>query len=527
LDAPACDRRLASFALLQRPSSSGVQEPLAADLADTLERIAASWRVHRDPHPFIVLDGADEHAQRCAAERLCARLGIPLLRVDLQAVRAAGATASQWLDELLFEQRLTGAALLLEGCESLRDAEGNVLPESLVCIGRLANVRAPVLLCGSSAKLRWPILLRGQRRIVLRFDYPIAAQRRELWRQCAARDGCTIEGAALDVLANRYVLTSGQISDAVATAADARRIAANGCELLDLEALTEAVRSQSRGALEDLATLVVAPHTWDDLVVPRTTERQLKDIAAAMRNSHIVYGEWGFARRVTCGRGVKALFSGAPGTGKTMAAGVIARDLNMDMFVINLSQVVSKYIGDTERNLDRIFRAARNANAILFFDEADALFGKRSEVKDAHDRYANIEVAYLLQKVEFHEGHVLLASNLKKNIDEAFSRRLHYIVEFSRPDAADRQRLWRGMFPAQTPLAGDIDFAFLAEQFDLTGGDIQNVALDAAFLAADNGRTLDMEVMISALSRHLIKKGKVPAPVDFKQYHSVLSKQPG
>ena len=167
---------------------------------------------------------------------------------------------------------------------------------------------------------------------------------------------------------------------------------------------------------------------------------------------HVVYSEWGFAQRIASGKGLKVLFAGASGTGKTMTAGVIARDLGLDLYKIDLSGIVSKYIGETEKNLDRIFRAAHASNAILFFDEADALFGKRSEVKDAHDRYANIEVAYLLQKIEEHEGVVILASNLSKNIDDAFSRRMHYVIEFPLPDERHRELLWRGMFPPEVPL---------------------------------------------------------------------------
>jgi SpoVK/Ycf46/Vps4 family AAA+-type ATPase len=203
-------------------------------------------------------------------------------------------------------------------------------------------------------------------------------------------------------------------------------------------------------------------------------------------------GEWGFEQRIASGKGLKALFAGPSGTGKTMTAGVMARERGLDLYKIDLSAIVSKYIGETEKNLDRIFRAAQCSNAILFFDEADALFGKRSEVKDAHDRYANVEVAYLLQKIEEYEGVVILASNLSKNIDEAFSRRMHYVVEFPLPDDKHRELLWRGMFPPEVPLGADVDVRFLAKQFPLAGGDIKKVALDAAFLAAQDGQVVTM-----------------------------------
>jgi SpoVK/Ycf46/Vps4 family AAA+-type ATPase len=282
-------------------------------------------------------------------------------------------------------------------------------------------------------------------------------------------------------------------------------------------------RAQSDQSLGKLAARVRQAHTWNDLVLPPTTVRQIKEIAAAVRFRHQVYSDWGFDQRLISGRGLKVLFSGSAGTGKTMTAGIIARDLGLDLYKIDLSGIVSKYIGETEKNLDRIFRAAESGNAILFFDEADALFGKRSEVKDAHDRYANIEVAYLLQKMDDHDGVVVLASNLSRNLDEAFSRRMHYVVEFPLPNAEYREQLWRGMFPPQAPLSGDVDFAFLAEQFSLAGGDIRNVVLSAAFLAAQDGSAIQMRHLIPALGRLMIKKGKVPSPTEFKQYYSWLA----
>src|SRR5262249_48319725 len=211
--------------------------------------------------------------------------------------------------------------------------------------------------------------------------------------------------------------------------------------------------------------------------------------------------------------------SGQSGTGKTMAAEVLARELGLDLYKIDLSTVVSKYIGETEKNLDRIFRAAQSSNAIIFFDEADALFGKRSEVKDAHDRYANIEVAYLLQKTEEYEGFVILATNLILNIDDAFKRRMNYTVEFPFPDEHHRELLWRGMFPPQTPLAKDLNFTFLARQFPMSGGNIKNAALAAAFLAAAEDSTVQMRHLIESVAREWQKLGKLPSVADFKQYY--------
>jgi SpoVK/Ycf46/Vps4 family AAA+-type ATPase len=256
--------------------------------------------------------------------------------------------------------------------------------------------------------------------------------------------------------------------------------------------------------------------------LPPSTLGRLRELAAAIRHRHIVYGQWGFGERVVTGTGIKALFAGVSGTGKTMAAGVIARELGLDLYKIDLSGVVSKYIGETEKNLDRIFRAARAANAIVFLDEAEAIMGKRSEVKDAHDRYANIEVAYLLQKLEEHDGIVILATNLKRNIDDAFNRRIQYVIDFPRPQETERERIWRGMFPAVSPLDPDVDFGFLARQFDLAGGDIRNVVLDAAFLAAEDGGVIGMGAIVEALARQLAKQGKTPIGNDFGKYQPLL-----
>jgi SpoVK/Ycf46/Vps4 family AAA+-type ATPase len=201
-----------------------------------------------------------------------------------------------------------------------------------------------------------------------------------------------------------------------------------------------------------------------------------------------------------------------------MSASIIATESGVDLYRIDLAGLVSKYIGETEKNLDRIFAAARSSNAILFFDEADALFGNRSEAHDAHDRYANIEVAYLLQKLEQHDGVVILASNLPRNIDAAFARRIQFHVEFPLPAEPDRERLWRGMFPAQAPLASDVDFLFLARQFTLTGGQIRSVSLDAAFLAAADGRRITMPLIVKAVARELMKQGRMPSLQVFQQY---------
>ena len=249
-------------------------------------------------------------------------------------------------------------------------------------------------------------------------------------------------------------------------------------------------------------------------MLPPDRLTQLHEICNRANLRHLVHETWGFDKKLSTGRGLSALFCGPSGTGKTMAAEIIAGELGLDLFKIELSQIVSKYIGVTEKNLYRIFRAAENANAILFFDEADALFGKRSEVKDAHDRYANIEVGYLLQKMDEYEGIAILATNLRENMDDAFIRRLQLIVEFPFPGEAERRRIWAGIFPREAPLAAAVDFERLAREVRLSGGKIRNIALAAAFQAASGGGVIGMPELLDAARREYEKEGQSWRPPD-------------
>jgi SpoVK/Ycf46/Vps4 family AAA+-type ATPase len=239
-----------------------------------------------------------------------------------------------------------------------------------------------------------------------------------------------------------------------------------------------------------------------------------------------VYSEWGFDHKLSLGKGLNILFAGPSGTGKTMAAEIIAHELSLDLYKIDLSTVVSKYIGETEKNLARIFAEAETSNAILFFDEADALFGKRSEVRDSHDRYANIEISYLLQKMEEYEGVVILATNLRKNMDDAFVRRMHFGVEFPFPTEPYRRRIWEGIWPADTPRDPDLDLDFMAQHFEMAGGNIRNIALAAAFLAADDGQTVGMPHLIRATQREYQKMGKVVVEREFGKYAEYVRRNP-
>ncbi|MGH9760307.1 MAG: ATP-binding protein, partial [Blastocatellia bacterium] len=270
--------------------------------------------------------------------------------------------------------------------------------------------------------------------------------------------------------------------------------------------LWDACRVQSRARLEDLAQRIEPAAGWDDIVLPELQLRILRDIAVHVRRRALVYEGWGFGTKGERGLGISALFAGVSGTGKTMAAEVLAGHLRLDLFRIDLSQVVNKYIGETEKNLRRVFDAAEESGAILLFDEADALFGKRSEVKDSHDRYANIEVSYLLQRMETYRGLAVLTTNLKEALDTAFMRRIRFIIQFPFPDANNRREIWRRVFPVEAP-TDRLDIDKLA-RLNVAGGNIRNIALNAAFLAADAGEPVRMGHLLRAASAEYAKIGK-------------------
>ncbi len=289
-----------------------------------------------------------------------------------------------------------------------------------------------------------------------------------------------------------------------------------------MEDLYQGCRAQSGSTISTMARKIEPRYMWEDIVLPKDTKDQLKEVAGHIKYRGVVYSDWGFDRKLSMGKGLNILFSGPSGTGKTMAAEIIARETQLDIYKIDLSNVVSKYIGETEKNLSRIFKEAETSNAILFFDEADALFGKRSEVKDAHDRYANIEIGYLLQKMEEYDGVVILATNLSKNIDDAFLRRMQIVIEFPFPDETQRRLIWTGIFPKESPLAGDIDYKFLSEKIKLAGGNIKNMALAAAFYAAENSWGINMHHIMHAARREYQKIGKPFLKSDFEPYYKLI-----
>jgi SpoVK/Ycf46/Vps4 family AAA+-type ATPase len=285
-----------------------------------------------------------------------------------------------------------------------------------------------------------------------------------------------------------------------------------------------ACRAQSSRHIGALAHKIVPRNTFDDIVLPADVMLQLREICERVSHRARVFEAWGFDGKSSLGKGLAAVFSGPSGTGKTMAAEIMARELGLELFKIDLSGVVSKYIGETEKNLARVFDDAESSNAVLFFDEADALFGKRSEVKDAHDRYANVETSFLLQRMEEYEGITILATNLRRNMDDAFLRRMAFVVPFPSPEEPDRLRIWHSVWPRQTPLRDDLDLPFMARRFKLSGGNIKNIAVAASFFAATRDEPVGMLHIIRATRRELQKLGQSHIASEFGEYALLLER---
>ena len=509
------DARLAPFCRLVAPRERIEELPLRDELKAALPSLLLGARAAGRPLR-LYFHGQKGVGKRRAAEALAARIGAPLLIVDLRQLIDAGADFPPTFRLALREAWFHDAVVYLEGFEVLHETANAARLEQLV--ETLCDDGGFVIISGARP---WVPVGRAPTGILsIEFDEPDYTMRRACWQAELAAAGITIEGRDLDVLAGRFRLLPRQIGEAVsaaeglvrwraAVAHEATRASHGGAEdRSSVRALFTAARMQSSQDLSSLALQIQPAYTWNDIVLPEDTLSQLLEICRRVAHQQKVFGEWGFAGKLSSGRGVNALFAGLSGTGKTMAAEVIANELELDLYKIDLSGIVSKYIGETEKNLDRIFRAAENANAILFFDEADALFGKRSEVRDAHDRYANIEVAYLLQKMEQFDGVAILATNLRGNLDDAFLRRLAFVIHFPFPDEEDRLRIWRNIWPDAVPLADEVDLDFFARQFKLSGGNVRNIALAATFLAAEDDCPVGMSHLFRATQREFQKLGK-------------------
>jgi SpoVK/Ycf46/Vps4 family AAA+-type ATPase len=507
------DVRLEPFAQLYAADDPAAQWSLPEDLRSGLVRLLSDGRSR-----LLYLCGPASAAKRGTARAATAQAGRRLLLVNASAILASHADrAGALLVASVREALLQDAVLAFDEFDALLADEPTASLALSALRRALADSRGKVLLIG---ELRWEPSAWLPTRAALRLDIsPLAASDRvRLWRSQV--DG-QLPAAAVADLAARYRLVEEEAIHAV-TAEARSRAELRGADVIGLADVEAAARTIATPPLEGLARHIEPRYGWDDIVLPADGHAQLREMCARAKHQMTVLEQWGYGRKHARRRGTTALFAGPPGTGKTMAAEIVAGSLGLDLYRIDLSAVVSKYIGETEKNLERIFRAADQGDAVLLFDEADAIFGKRSEVRDARDRYANVEVAYLLQRLEVYEGLAVLTTNLRGNIDEAFVRRLDCVLEFPLPEEAERLQIWQRAVPSEAPVGEDVDLPFLARKFKLAGGHIRNIALTAAFLAAEDRTPIGMKHFARATRREYQKLGKLIAESDFEQHYSLL-----
>ena len=461
----------------------------------------------------VYLQGAPGLGKQTLAESLTSSWGKTMLLLDGRRLAAKTPDAAQTiLRRVLREARLSEAVLYCDHFDALLSDALQPLQQTL--LDGLEDLPGPTFLAGSTPWEPTDVFNAKQfSRIVMPLIEP--AEQVKLWKQALGGPEHLDATVDLDALVQRYRLGGGQIRNAAATARSSASFRCPDELRVTMTDLSAACRFHANRHMSTLAHKVETTNTWEDLVLPKDRLAILREICNHVRFRDVVLNRWGFGRKLTSGRGVSLMFTGPPGTGKTMTAAIMAQELDMELYQIDLSGIVSKYIGETEKHLARIFSEAESSGAILFFDEADALFGKRTEVKDAHDRFANIETSYLLQRIESYAGMVILASNLSKNVDEAFVRRIQFVIEFSLPEENERRAIWERIWPEGVPRAPDLDLGFMAQRFEVAGAHIRNIALAAAILAAAENSAVTQKHLLRATRREYQKMGKVVDDVHF------------
>jgi hypothetical protein len=496
---PCLDERLA--ALVKPVIEPG---PLAPSHRAACEQIAAVWSQDSGQPlmPVVQLTGVDRDAKRAVAAAACDLLGLNLHAVAAWRLPQAPAEIETFRKLWDREAVLSSSVLLLE-CDDTDAAESQ---SATAIAGLMESLASPLIVATAGARR-----CAHRAAVILDVNHPTESEQTEFWRRSLQPSISHLNGE-VEPLVSQFSLSSTAIQSAAHQVVSRRQFDSTApggpSEPTDslVDRLWDACRAQARPRLEGLAQRIEPSAAWDDLVLPENPRQVLRQILVHVRHRTRVYRTWGFASKGSRGLGISALFAGPSGTGKTMAAEVLANALHLDLYRIDLSQVVNKYIGETEKNLSRIFDAAEAGSAVLLFDEADALFGKRSEVKDSHDRYANIEVSYLLQRMEAYRGLAILTTNRKSALDPAFLRRIRFAVEFPFPESAQRAEIWRRVFPGATPTE-DLKIDRLA-RLNVAGGHIRNIAMGAAFLAADAGEPVRMAHLLRAARNEFAKLEK-------------------
>ena len=513
------DDRLHPFAELwegdlawDRPGRRPHPEACVKELPKQVQRLTASGRA-----TVLRLVGPRGCGKRALGKAVCQGLGRKMLTVDCGELLTSAQDFGTLLRLVHRESLLQDAVLYFRNTNLLSSLGSGDRAFSRQLEEIISEGPSITILAG---ELPWDSSLTNSKVATVIVEIPQRghSERKLLWRDCLSPHAAKITDEDLNLLATRFQFSERETGEAV-TAALNQAIWRNPED--PTITLADFLTSAKCKSIQGQRLSVQESHSgysWDDLVLPEDRKRQLIEVCSSFLNMSRVYGQWGFERKNKLGKGLNVLLVGSSGTGKTMAAEVMSNALGLDLRRIDLSGIVSKYVGETEKNLEAIFQEAQASNQILLFDEADALFGKRAEVRDSHDRYANIEVSYLLQKMEEHQGIAILTTNLRNNMDEAFLRRLHFVVEFPYPDDDLRLEIWRRVFPSEAPLDSDVDLAFMARQFRLAGGNIKNMAVAAAFLAALDESSIGMKHLVQAARREYQKMGKLLSEQDFGPY---------
>lgn len=517
------DRRLADFVESTHPMTFLEEQALDPEVIEGVASLL-DRAIEAEEPVRIYLRGRRGVGTRDLAEAIAAEAGKRMLVVRLGRMLAAESDASRQVRRVFRQAWLDDAVLLWLEADALFDSRYAEILD--VLLSELRDHPGICVLTGEAPWVPSPSVPTGV--VAIDLEPPGFHDRSSSWVSCTARYGIDATDDEITMLADRFRLTGPQIEDAVSVARQRLSWDVEDAQLsleqtgepgrdtrrLVLEHLLAAARSQTGHALARLTQRIEPVYRKADIVLPAETLRQLDEICTRVARRHTVLDDWGWEDKLSLGKGTSALFSGPSGTGKTMAAEVIANEVGLELYRIDLATVMDKYVGETEKKLDQIFEAAGASNAVLLFDEADALFGKRSEVRDSHDRYANVEISYLLQKIEEYDQLALLATNLPQNLDEAFTRRLTFTVRFPAPDIDGRRQIWEKIWPARTPLSDDLDLDYLAREYRLTGGNIKNIAMAACFYAAEEGTSVTMDHVLRATRREFEQLGKpmvVPA----------------
>ncbi len=460
----------------------------------------------------VVVCGANGPAREGAAIAAARAVGRTLVRVDLERARGVLAAPNDLVRDLVLDGTLPLFTAVPDG-----NAEPNVRTQVAALATALSSLPFPVLISVSERRGAALLCTPDRADVTLQVGRSTLVERTAAWTETFHRRGWDPHPAG--DLAERFTGVSGTGFEGVLDRASAEC----GTGEPDRSALWAAARETTRPEMAGLAQRITPRYAWEDLILPERILGQLHHLERALAQQETVMERWGGEKVRPRGYGLKVLFSGAPGTGKTMCAEVIAGSLGLDLFKVDLSSVVSRWVGETEKNLRGIFDAAEGGHAVVLFDEADALFGQRGDVKEAQDRFANQEVSYLLQRLETFEGTAVLTTNLQENIDEAFLRRFSAVVEFPVPGPIERRMLWERAIPAGAPRADDLDLGALANRFTLAGGSIVNAALNACIEAAADGRPVAMEHAVTAVARELYKMGKQVNRVHFGEFYDKVA----